>query len=71
MFKKNEIVGDKRERVIQTLHQFIVKDEMKESIAKASTIFVHGLSVSKKDTQFWRALFAEVWAMELPGVANK
>ena len=71
MFKKNEIVDGKRERVVQTLHKFIVKDNVKESQAKADTIFIHNLDVSKKDTQFWRYLFAEVWALELPGVSNK
>jgi hypothetical protein len=71
MFKKNEIVDDKRERVVQTLHQFIVKDNKKESQAKADTIFIHALDISMKDTEFWRYLFAEVWALELPGVSNK
>ena len=71
MFKKNEIVDDKRERVVKALHRFIVKENWKESTAKAEVIFIHDLDVSRKDTQFWRELFAEVWALELPGVSNK
>ena len=71
MFKKNEVIDEKRKRVVETLYQLIVKHNIKESQAKADTIFIHNLDVSKKDTQFWRYLFAEVWALELPGVSNK
>lgn len=68
MIKINQICERKKQNIVEDLHDLIVIQEIDESQAKADIIFIHNIQVSKKNAKFWRELFAEMWALELPSV---
>lgn len=64
--KKQDITEERRERIISDLYDFIVKQDWKEKAAKDAVIFAHNLNIKTSDTNFWRPILAEMWALNLP-----